>query len=248
MTGSLAKLSSVSDHLRVIDSLESVALEANCIHLWLARNDSVASSDAFKRAVLSSYVGAPAAELRFDEGEHGKPALAGGARSIEFNLSHSGDWLVCAVSRAVPVGVDLEYCDPRRASLKVARRYFRSEELALLETCPDQLREQRFFDYWTLKECAVKARGEALAPGLKAYGFDFSVCENGPGHIARFTDDSADTATYFLLDPLENYRMALCWMGDGSAPAVNLMELDSQGAATERTVSLRATSLTPAGC
>jgi len=231
----------------VIDSLENIVLEANCVHLWLARNDSFASSDAFKRAVLSSYVGAPAAELHFDEGEHGKPALGGGAQSIEFNLSHSGDWLVCAVSREVAVGVDLEYCDPRRASLKVARRYFRPEELALLETCPDQLREQRFFDYWTLKECAVKARGEALAPGLKAYGFDFSLHEDGPGHIACFTDDSADPSTYFLLDPLENYRMAVCWMGDGGAPGVTLIELDSQGAATERTVSLRATSLTPAG-
>ena len=242
MTGSSAKLFSVSDHLRVVDRCESVVLEANCVHLWLARNDSVASSDAFKRSVLSGYVGAPAAELRFNEGEHGKPALAGGAQAIEFNLSHSGDWLVCAISRGVPVGVDLEYCDPRRASLKVARRYFRAEELALLETWPDLLRGQRFFDYWTLKECAVKARGEALAPGLKAYGFDVSLCEDGLGHIARLTDDGADPATYFLLDSLENYCMALCWMGDGSAPAVSLRELDSHGDATERTLSLRATS------
>ena len=93
----------------------------------------------------------------------------------------------------------------------------------------------------------MKARGEALAPGLKAYGFDVSLHEDGPGHIARFTDDSADPSTYFLLDPLEHYRMALCWMGDGSAPGITLMELDPQGAATERTVFLRATSLTPAG-
>ena len=40
MTGSSAKRSSASNHLRVVDNSESVVLEANCVHLWLARNDA----------------------------------------------------------------------------------------------------------------------------------------------------------------------------------------------------------------
>lgn len=228
-----------------MNTLGCRTIEVQAIDLWLARNDRVQSSDAFKRAVLASYLNIRPADIYFEKGVHGKPVLMKNTKGIEFNVSHSAEWLACAVSRDVPVGVDLEFCDPRRASLKVARRYFRPEETALLEALPGDQLGQQFFDYWTLKESAVKARGEALAPGLQAYGFRFSGCEAGLLNIDRLPGDDLDQSTYFLLDPVENYRIALCWLGDGRSPAINLLELDCEGAVNTRSVSCRATSTVP---
>src|SRR4051812_42999626 len=58
------------------------------------------------RLVLSRYLAMQPHEIAFVLGPHGKPAAANSA--LEFNLSHSRSWAMIAVSREIPVGVDLE--------------------------------------------------------------------------------------------------------------------------------------------
>jgi len=214
------------------------------LHLWFCTRGVVTSSDEFKRTVLSRYAGIPPEALRFEQGEHGKPHLVGAAREMQFNLSHSGDWLACAVSGGTPLGVDLELCNPDRVSMRVARRFFREEEFAALERCDGSLLADRFYDFWTLKEAAVKARGEALAPGLSAHGFrldypDRESRENGRISVAPSV--APDNAHYFLLDPLSGYRAAVCWLGAAHLPPqVDLYELHVGGEVVRRKVPLRA--------
>lgn len=223
----------------------SPSLEARDLHLWLCSRDRVDSSDTFKRTVLSRYAGTSAAALQFAEGDHGKPELIGAAHPLQFNLSHSGEWLVCAVTASTPVGVDLEQCRPERASLKVARRFFSAEEADLLENSSGDAVAERFYDYWTLKEAAVKARGGALAPGLATHGFALEF----PGGEAasdggRIVAMAADTARYVLLDPVAGYRLALCWMGaDQLSPRLGLFELRERGEVAPITATLRASNL-----
>ena len=132
---------------------------ADQVHLWLATRDAVTDSDGLTRAVLSRYTGCPPASLAFARGPHGKPQLLGGARALSFNLSDSGPWLALAVSGAAAVGVDLEFCDPARDVLKLARRCFRAAEIADMEAREGARLLDRFYDYWTLKEAGVKAVG-----------------------------------------------------------------------------------------
>lgn len=199
------------------------SLGAQDLHLWLCSRDRVKDSDAFKRGVLARYAGTAPGTLQFAQGEHGKPELVGAARPLAFNLSHSGDWLACAVTAGTTIGVDLERCRPERASMKVVRRFFREEEAALLERSSDALKPERFYDFWTLKEAAVKARGGALAPGLSAHGFTLDFPRTGSG---RITATAVDTARYLLLDPVPGYRLALCWMGPaGGSPRLDLFQL-----------------------
>ena len=214
------------------------------LHLWLCSRDAVHSSDEFKRAVLSRYAGIAPQALHFAEGEHGKPQLLGVARPLQFNLSHSGDWLACAVTGGAPVGVDLELCNPDRVSMRVVRRFFREEEFDALESCDGRLLADRFYDFWTLKEAAVKARGEALAPGLSAHGFclEYTQAEAriaGPGTVTPAV--ATDSAYYLLLDPMVDYRVALCWM-DALSPRLSLYELRDRGGIVQLKVPLRACS------
>ena len=213
------------------------------LHLWLCSRERVDGSDTFKRGVLARYAGTAPEALQFSEGEHGKPRLVNAGRPLEFNLSHSGDWLVCAVTAGTTVGVDLERCRPERASMKVARRFFREQEAALLEKSSDASMVEHFYDFWTLKEAAIKARGEALAPGLSAYGFTLEY-PDGDGESGRITATATDAARYVLLDPLAGYRVALCWLGAADqAPRLGLFEWREGGEAAPVTTALRASNL-----
>jgi hypothetical protein len=219
-------------------------LEERDLHLWFCARGVVTGSDEFKRTILSRYAGISPEALRFEQGEHGKPHLVGTAREMQFNLSHSGDWLACAVTGGAPVGVDLELCNPDRVSMRVARRFFREEEFSVLEGCDGRLLTDRFYDFWTLKEAAVKARGEALAPGLSAHGFRLEYPDSGShenGRISVVPSVAADGAHYFLLDPLSGYRAAVCWMGAAHLPPlVDLYELRVGGDVAQMKVPLRA--------
>lgn len=222
---------------------DTLPLASQDLHLWLCAREHTDSSDEFKRSVLSRYTGTAPGALQFEEGEHGKPGLVGIERPLDFNLSHSGDWLACAVSGGVPVGVDIEFCNPKRVSLKVARRFFREEEAAWLERSDEDSRAQRFFDFWTLKEAAVKARGDALAPGLSAHGFDLAFVEEASTR-GRIEALSLDGARYLLLDPVAGYRLAACWMGESKlSPRLALFELREGGDVQEKAVPLRASNL-----
>lgn len=80
------------------------------------------------------------------------------AETIDFNLSHSGDWVACAVGRDCRVGVDIE--SPRRphAYRALAAEYFSERECKRLAALPDQACREAFYELWTLKESYLKAR------------------------------------------------------------------------------------------
>ncbi len=165
--------------------------------------------------MLARYAGVEPGNLRFAVGQHGKPYLLGARRALDFNLSHSGEWLACVVTAGIPVGVDLEACEPTRRVMTLARRFFREEEVAALADCCDASKRDRFYDFWTLKEAAVKARGSMLVSGLDSRGFALAFDSDGVsawGHIAVTTPDNATAAQYCLLDLLSGYRLAICWL------------------------------------
>ena len=78
---------------------------------------------------------------------------------MHFNLSHSEERAVLAISDTAEVGIDLEHVRPIE-HVDLARRYFHPDEMAAI-TASARYEEQRraFFRIWTLKEAVVKALG-----------------------------------------------------------------------------------------
>src|SRR5207245_1715236 len=60
------------------------------------------------RTILGRYLNTDPRDLTFVEGPYGKPELTGIPSSLRFNLSHSDDLMLLAVTHARAVGVDLE--------------------------------------------------------------------------------------------------------------------------------------------
>src|SRR5271165_3389185 len=104
---------------------------ANRFHFAKDRQAYIAAHGTL-RTILATYLGCGPAEIDFARGTNGKPAVAG----IQFNLSHSADLGVVAVTPSREVGVDVEYVDPNRANLDVARRFFSPPEVAVLQALP----------------------------------------------------------------------------------------------------------------
>lgn len=197
----------------------------------------------FRREVLSHYAPVDPAQWQFECGEHGKPRLVDAPLPLDFNISHSGDWLSCAVSAGTALGVDLEDTRRERDFLRLARRFFSEPEITVLESLDGSERAERFFDLWTLKEAAVKARGGALAPALRRCCFDLRYPGSAAGEIRPRFAGEIHPGHYYLVDALPGYRLAVCWLAQHGKGAPLLRVINLCGDQRPREPLLRAASV-----
>src|SRR4029078_6449691 len=66
------------------------------------------ASRGFLRYVLGRYLAARPEAVKFSYNSYGKPSLAG-ERSVQFNMSHSHQMALVAMTRNAAVGVDVEH-------------------------------------------------------------------------------------------------------------------------------------------
>jgi 4'-phosphopantetheinyl transferase len=130
------------------------------------------------RLLLGRYLGREPAALRFGEGEFGKPHLLGtdgeplAATPLSFNLSHSGDVVVVALSAQSPVGVDVERWSRRIDADelgRIAEYVFSPSEQAAVLALSGEERLEAFFAIWSRKEAYIKASGIGVSYGLDQF-------------------------------------------------------------------------------
>ena len=100
-----------------------------------------------------------------------------GQQKPSFNLSHSGDRALVAVSRQGPVGVDIERIKAGRPMERIAARMFSAEETARAAT------PLGFYRCWTAKEAYAKGLGLGLR--LAFASFSVAAIEDGRGSVAH---------------------------------------------------------------
>src|SRR5262245_39260742 len=123
------------------------------------------------RLVLARCLGTAPHALRFDTGARGKPNLAAGfARArLQFNVSHSGELALVALTVGRAVGVDVEWIRHDLDVEAIAERYFSARENAALATLAADARRDAFYACWTRKEAYIKAVGDGLALPLDQF-------------------------------------------------------------------------------
>lgn len=143
--------------------------------LFAADRDRFLLARAALRSILARYTGTPAAALAFRFNAYGRPEIEApdSADAIRFNLSHTSGAVAVAVCRRYDVGVDVERNTRQVHDVaRLARRFFSPAEARALELSPPERRSDRFFQYWTLKESYVKARGRGFSLPLDRFSFD----------------------------------------------------------------------------
>jgi 4'-phosphopantetheinyl transferase len=165
---------------------------------------------AMLRRALSGYDPRPPAMWVFEIGRHGRPAILGdNPLNLQFNLSKSSGLVVCAIARETVVGVDVENIR-RRAPLDVADTFFAPAEVAALRSLPADRQPERFFEYWTLKESYIKARGLGLTIPLDQFFFEIDSSRPPRVHIDPRQKDNPADWHFTHLSPTPEHLAALC--------------------------------------
>ena len=179
---------------------------------------------ALVRTMLSRYAAVAPADWRFVENVHGRPEIVdrpAGTPDLRFNISHTDGLIACAVTIGREVGVDVEHVG-RHVTHDIAGRFFAPEEVTDLRGLPLEDQQRIFFDYWTLKEAYIKARGFGLA--LPLGEFAFKLNPPGPPAItfAPSLDDDPSTWQFVQDWPTPQHRLGLAVRREGADLPVRL--------------------------
>lgn len=98
-------------------------------------------------------------DLRYTS--HHRPYF--GDAAIDFNISHSGRFVVCAAARSIRLGIDIEQIKP--VAVTDFQEQFSDEEMRLIQS--DRGNFANFYNLWTKKEALIKADGKGLSIPLK---------------------------------------------------------------------------------
>jgi 4'-phosphopantetheinyl transferase len=168
---------------------------------------------ALVRTVLSRYAAVTPQDWRFTADAYGRPQIVNehtAARRISFNVAHTRSLVVLGVSCERALGVDTEDVATRRADLQIADRYFSADEVAQLRATPPELQQARFFEYWTLKESYIKARGLGLSLPLEQFGFDLSQPHRVRIRFHPPLLDEPSRWTFWLLRAGSDHYVTVC--------------------------------------
>ena len=126
-------------------------------------------SRAALRAVLCEILTCDNDELEFGWVERGKPRafVDGVPAPLHFNVSHSGDTGMFAISPDHRVGIDIEEINQKFRFDAIIESTFSPDEQAAVSTTGKDFDTRIFFEIWTLKEAIIKATGVGLSANLQ---------------------------------------------------------------------------------
>jgi 4'-phosphopantetheinyl transferase len=124
------------------------------------------------RLLLAHHLRERPRELVFALRAHGKPYLPA-APFLEFNLTHSHELALIALSRVGAVGIDVEGLARKQSDLRaVSRRVLSTSEQQWLDGVGEAAQAAAFLQLWACKEAVSKAAGSGFSAGFSAIEID----------------------------------------------------------------------------
>lgn len=122
-------------------------------------------------------------QLRYTS--HYRPFIS---QNIDFNISHSGRYVLCAVGINMKIGVDIEEIKP--VGFENFDAVMSGKQWFEIKKADDSMR--KFYDYWTIKESVIKADGRGVTIPLETLSWKENVCvyDGNEWNIHSFSIDS----------------------------------------------------------
>ena len=147
--------------------------------------------------------------------ENSKPKFA--RAPLHFNLSHSGNVAICAMS-PWSIGCDVEKIHD--IDMALAKRFFCQKEYEQILACEKQEQKQMFFRLWTLKESFMKCTGLGFKLPLSEFCIEFFENKISVTH----TLDSFNYH-FFEYSALCDYKLAACLRLSPTQPKAPLPQI-----------------------
>lgn len=163
------------------------------------------------RSLLGAYLQVDPATIAFVYNDHGKPALPGLKPALQFNISHSDQWSIYAITQEVAVGVDVQRHKPApvQERLNIVKRFFSKQEFYALSQLPTHQVAAAFFAGWTRKEAVIKCHGSGLALSLATFSVTMEPDITDPLLVMQ-TQEGENQHFYIYDIPVpEEYHAAL---------------------------------------
>ncbi len=212
----LCKAETVKDKFGYFSTLLSAEEQARAqrFKLDIHRNRFI-MSHGFKRSVLAKYLFIEPAHIQFQSGDKGKPSLVAAEdnqQDIKFNLSHTQDITLLAVSRGTELGIDIEYMDRKTEWAEICQRFYTEPEKQALFALAKENQKSAFYQLWTRKEAYMKVLGSGLS--LPPTGFTLTVPPQSPALIEHHSKKyqpsvQIEFVDIELPDVLDDYRATL---------------------------------------
>ncbi|NOQ28405.1 MAG: 4'-phosphopantetheinyl transferase superfamily protein [Bacteroidales bacterium] len=139
-------------------------------------------------------------EIYFTVNEYGKPYFDN-LNDFHFNISHSGDWVVCAIDKK-PIGIDIE--EISTIDLDISKNFFSDKEHNDLLLSKDPF--DYFFTLWSLKESYIKFLGKGLSHPLNSFSMRFL----NERIVIESYDQILEKINFKQYQIDDAYKMALC--------------------------------------
>jgi 4'-phosphopantetheinyl transferase len=157
------------------------------------------------RTLLGLYTRTPAQAIQLSYDSFGKPALTPPS-SLNFNLSHSGDLALLALTQGSELGVDIERVRAMKNIFGIAERVFTPTENDLLSSfTSSEAQLDFFFRCWARKESLMKAMGTGFA---YAHSCSLEIFNSEGVAQSSWTENGQKWSLHELL-PDSRYRAAL---------------------------------------
>ena len=147
------------------------------------------------RNILAQKLNEPPEKITIKKAEHGKPYLAD-YPELGFNLSHSADRLMIAVSWNCQLGADIEISKQRINLSGLVDKCFAEEEIAYWTQLPENKKNLEFYRFWTRKEAFVKATGHGIVLGLN----QCVINPENPTEFLRVPDNCGQASAWHVMD------------------------------------------------
>lgn len=170
---------------------------------------------SFLRIILGKYLHINPRQICFQYNKYGKPSVGGKHNEkIKFNLSHSGNLALFAVTEAREIGVDIERIKTSFVEETMALDCLTEQEIKHFQRLSGTDRDLFFFTCWTRKEAYLKACGKGLS--LAANKIEtLSLSEFSTDYFGNNTESRQIRWSIMQIPSISGYAAALAVEGGG---------------------------------
>ena len=136
-------------------------------------------------------------EFNYYFGKNGKPYLEN--ENLFFSLSHSGSYVLCAVSES-EIGADIQEWKGIQPE-KIAERFFHEQEKSAIRTLPRERQAACFYHMWTRKEAYGKLTGDGV---VNAAGMNV------------LSEEMSNQVIWEDYPHMKDYSVSICYYSDRS--------------------------------